>query len=199
MMTRPLLFIALVIAVILVWLSTQSHDESVPTEPSPTPLTVQPKRPQSPQIPQQRLIDTIPNLVDRTEIPHQLEKRVNRYTNGTVDLVAAITRSQDLFSTPYTEDDLTVIQDLLHHYRFLFKTNPVGSENAEFTAALLGANSMKAVFIDPSSSALSSEYELLDRWGTPLFFHPNSATSLDLTSAGPDRKLWTSDDITTAP
>jgi len=145
--------------------------------------------------PQASYLDLIPDLVDREEIPHQLEKRVKRYTNGTVDLVAATQRSEAFYQSPYTQDDLAIVQELLQHYRFLYKSNPVGSENAEFTAALLGANPKQVVFISPTSKALSRSFELIDRWGTPFFFHPESASSLTLTSAGPDRKLWTPDDI----
>jgi len=145
--------------------------------------------------PQASYLDLIPDLVDREEIPHQLEKRVKRYTNGTVDLVAATQRSEAFYQSPYTQDDLAIVQELLQHYRFLYQSNPVGSENAEFTAALLGANPKKVVFISPTSLALSRSFELIDRWGTPFFFHPESASSLTLTSAGPDRKLWTADDI----
>jgi hypothetical protein len=35
----------------------------------------------------------------------------------------------------------------------------------------------------------------LDRFGTPYFFHPISETRIDVRSAGPDRKLWTEDDV----
>jgi hypothetical protein len=36
---------------------------------------------------------------------------------------------------------------------------------------------------------------MIDRWGTPYFFHQISATSMEIHSAGPDRKMGTEDDI----
>jgi hypothetical protein len=36
---------------------------------------------------------------------------------------------------------------------------------------------------------------LLDRWGTPYYFHPIARNVLGLRSAGPDGKLWTADDV----
>jgi hypothetical protein len=36
---------------------------------------------------------------------------------------------------------------------------------------------------------------LLDRWEMPVFFHKESSRRTSLRSAGPDRKMWTADDI----
>jgi hypothetical protein len=35
----------------------------------------------------------------------------------------------------------------------------------------------------------------VDRWDTPYFFHQMSASHMEVRSAGPDKMLWTSDDI----
>ena len=37
--------------------------------------------------------------------------------------------------------------------------------------------------------------ELVDRWGTPYFFHSVSAEKMEIVSAGPDKELWTDDDV----
>ena len=37
---------------------------------------------------------------------------------------------------------------------------------------------------------------LIDRWGTPWQIHPRAADSIDVRSAGPDRRLYTPDDVT---
>jgi len=35
----------------------------------------------------------------------------------------------------------------------------------------------------------------LDRWKTPYFSHKQSESKIEIISAGPDRRLWSSDDI----
>lgn len=159
------------------------HHEPTTTPPKSTPRLIH------------HYHEQLPELENRTTLPNPLEPRVTRYNNGTVDLNAAIERSKDLHQSKTPSDDLQIIQDLLTHYRYIFKTNPVGSENAEFTTALLGNNAKQVVFIDPKSPALSPSYELLDRWGTPFFMHAKSGTELEVISAGADRKLWTKDDV----
>ena len=74
--------------------------------------------------------------------------------------------------------------------------NPVGS-NAEIMAALMGGNPKGAMFAPTEGQSLNSSGELVDRWGTPYFFHQLSATEMEVRSAGPDRRMWTADDIVT--
>jgi hypothetical protein len=35
----------------------------------------------------------------------------------------------------------------------------------------------------------------VDRWGTPLYFHAISRDRLEVRSAGPDKVMWTEDDV----
>jgi hypothetical protein len=76
--------------------------------------------------------------------------------------------------------------------------NPVG-ENAEITAALTGRNKLHFAFISPQNPAINARGELCDRWGTPFFFHALSGTHMEIRSAGPDKKMWTDDDVTLTP
>ena len=78
----------------------------------------------------------------------------------------------------------------------VFKANPVGSENVEIMAALLGKNDGGHVFFDTNHPSLAPDGTLLDRWGQPYFFHPLARDRMDVRTAGPDRKLWTTDDRT---
>ena len=133
----------------------------------------------------------------RTPSPKaNLEKRINHYTDGSVDLVDALKISSELHSSSDPRQDLELVTQLLQQYRFLFETNPVGTENFEFTAALTGDNPKKVNLIDPDSPALNSSDELVDRWGSPFVFHPLSGTEMELRSLGPDQTLWTKDDLT---
>lgn len=82
----------------------------------------------------------------------------------------------------------------LRHFGQRFGGNPVGS-NAEIVAALTGGNSQDARYLTPGTYRLNAQGELLDHYGTPYFFHQNSATEMEIRSAGPDQQLWTADDI----
>ena len=76
--------------------------------------------------------------------------------------------------------------------------NPIG-ENAEITAALEGQNKLRFAFISPQNPAINARGELCDRWGTPFFFHALSGTQMEIRSAGPDKKMWTADDVASSP
>lgn len=71
---------------------------------------------------------------------------------------------------------------------------PTGS-NRELVAALAGENPHRIRFIDPASPFINGDGELLDRWQVPLFFHFVEANDVGVRSAGPDRVLWTADDV----
>ncbi|MFM8334899.1 MAG: hypothetical protein ACKODK_05020 [Opitutaceae bacterium] len=98
------------------------------------------------------------------------------------------------------ETDLRVVLGLLEAFRTSFprEGNPVGS-NAEITAALLGRNPAGVAFVPRGHRAVNAEGELCDRWGTPFFFHAESARRMEIRSAGPDRRLWTEDDAILTP
>ena len=91
--------------------------------------------------------------------------------------------------------DLQRITRLLRDFRTIAGDNPIGS-NAEIVQALAGDN-LKHAKILPDELPLNSSGELVDRWGTPYFFHQLSRNSMEIRSAGSDRRLWTSDDVFT--
>ena len=63
--------------------------------------------------------------------------------------------------------------------------------------AIMGANPKSARLGPPDGMSLNGNGELLDPWGTPYFFHQLSATEMEVHSAGPDKQMWTSDDLVT--
>ena len=91
--------------------------------------------------------------------------------------------------------DLQRITRLLRDYRTIAGDNPIGS-NAEIVQALAGDN-LKHAKILPDELPRNSSGELVDRWGTPYFFHQLSRNSMEIRSAGSDRRMWTSDDVFT--
>jgi len=86
---------------------------------------------------------------------------------------------------------------VMHQYSSMFGGNPVGT-NPEITEALNVGNPKQARFItEDSGLRINGRGELVDSWGTPFFFHQLSSTEMEIRSAGPDRKMWTADDLVT--
>ena len=108
----------------------------------------------------------------------------------------------DALNSPATEirADLRLVSGILDTFRTNFPRtgNAVGA-NAEITAVLAGKNKLGLALIPLEHKAINRAGELCDRWGTPFFFHAESASRMEIRSAGPDRKLWTEDDVTFAP
>ncbi|MBC8096873.1 MAG: hypothetical protein H7Y43_13790 [Akkermansiaceae bacterium] len=92
----------------------------------------------------------------------------------------------------------TVLENLRHAFRQYaarFGGNPVGT-NPEITSLLNGRNPRQVQFLNPEDGLRVNETgELVDNWGTPFFFHQLSAKEMEVHSAGPDRILWTADDL----
>jgi hypothetical protein len=95
--------------------------------------------------------------------------------------------------------DLRLVDQIFVAYRSALRTgNPTG-ENAEITSALTGRNRLGFAFIAADNPAINARGELCDRWGTPYFFHQISGEKMEIRSAGPDRRLWTDDDVVLTP
>ncbi len=92
----------------------------------------------------------------------------------------------------------TVLENMrraINEYGTLFGGNPVGN-NAEITAALKGGNPRQINLIDGKPGLrLNDQGELIDPWGTPYFFHQLSGNDTEIRSAGPDKTMWTDDDL----
>jgi hypothetical protein len=85
---------------------------------------------------------------------------------------------------------------VLHNYHAAFGENPVGT-NPEITETLSGKNKKTINFLAESGLRVNGNGELLDGYGTPFFFHQISGQEMEIRSAGPDRVLWTFDDLVT--
>ena len=89
------------------------------------------------------------------------------------------------------EDDLAAIQEILNLAARAHGGHPSG-ENSDITATLIGQG--EGAFL-PKRHPAVREGELIDRWGTPYWFHPVNANTTEIRSAGPDRELFTLDDV----
>jgi hypothetical protein len=95
------------------------------------------------------------------------------------------------------EEDLEIVQSFLQIYSKAQGGNPTG-DNSDITSAMTGTNGHRGrVF--PRNHPSIREGQMVDRWGTPYWFHPNSGHSMEIRSAGPDRQLFTQDDLVLNP
>lgn len=95
--------------------------------------------------------------------------------------------------TPVTV--LENMRSVFRQYNLRFHENPVG-DNAEITRILKGKNPKQVVFLQPDDGMrVNSRGELVDNWGTPYFFHQLSRSEMEIRSAGPDNRMWTTDDL----
>ncbi len=99
-------------------------------------------------------------------------------------------------STGSIQKDLEILNKTFNVYWRLLKTPDEIrlDSNASIVKTLTGDNRESFAFIDKESPFINDEGELLDRWGTPIAFHPISVTNIETRSAGPDRKFYTDDD-----
>ncbi len=111
----------------------------------------------------------------------------------TVHPVAAEFAQKLAMRTGSPEEDLLTVQQLLLAYERAIGENLEG-DNEDVVAALLGANKQQISFLTDGVNSLH-DGRLLDRWGTPYFMRPESSRHRSLRSAGPDKHLFTDDDV----
>lgn len=90
------------------------------------------------------------------------------------------------------ERELEIIQDLMSQHLRTMGGSSLGDNN-DVTRALVG-DTGNGIWL-PRHSPRIRDGQLLDRWGSPYWFHPNTATQMEIRSAGPDKDLFTADDI----
>jgi hypothetical protein len=95
------------------------------------------------------------------------------------------------------EHDLTLMSHLMENSLLLAKSaaNRPLSANEDWADFLRGKNAAHERFLPDEHPALNAKGQLIDRWGVPLFFHALGGNRYEIRSAGPDKKLWTADDI----
>ena len=65
----------------------------------------------------------------------------------------------------------------------------------EIASALQGDNPKHINFLKQDGNRVNTKGELVDAWGTPYFFHQISGHEMEIRSAGPDRIMYTADDL----
>jgi hypothetical protein len=176
----PFLILLLISAGIVAWLLWPRHDsvhqqKSGQTAQAPAPEVV---------VPGVKLIQTsTATLQAQPGQPRQLlgETILRGYAQPTLP----------------PENDLTLMSHLMENSVLLLKSaaNRPLSANGDWADFLRGQNSARERFLPDNHIAFNKEGELVDRWGTPLFFHALGAGRYEIRSAGPDKIMWTDDDI----
>jgi hypothetical protein len=95
---------------------------------------------------------------------------------------------------PDVAADFDKVSLMLRDHRNLTGENPVGT-NAEIMKAIMGGNPKGAQLGPPEGQTLNEHGELIDRWGTPYFFHQLTRDLMEIHSAGPDRRMGNEDDL----
>jgi hypothetical protein len=95
------------------------------------------------------------------------------------------------------EKDLEIVRQLISQYFTAMQNRagpPVG-DNADLMRAMSGKNPLRLRVIPEGSGVLGADGQLVDRWGTPYHLHKLAESYFEIRSAGPDRKLFTGDDL----
>jgi hypothetical protein len=95
--------------------------------------------------------------------------------------------------------EVRIVADLLLLYRRAFAVFPAGESNAQILNALRGNNPQRLPIFPAGHPRLNADGALCDAWGMPFFFHQISREEMTVRSAGPDRALFTADDLTAVP
>jgi hypothetical protein len=93
-------------------------------------------------------------------------------------------------------EDLAALSELVKGYLQAGlgeKTRSIGF-NEDLAAVLTDVAALGDSALPPDHPALRAG-RVIDRWGTPWQVHPVASGVVDLRSAGPDRRLYTPDDI----
>lgn len=135
--------------------------------------------------------DSIPNRSGYRIVPYQ--QSVDKLTNDPTDW----TDSAKLLAEKGHPEKvyLQAVQDTLENFRYIVKNSAPAGLNTEVTNALLGKNQKRWAMIDQNHPRINNAGELVDQWGTAYEFHNVSLTLVEVRSAGPDRIIYTDDDI----
>ncbi|MEM9081489.1 MAG: hypothetical protein AAGC74_12445 [Verrucomicrobiota bacterium] len=99
------------------------------------------------------------------------------------------------------QEDTILLHNVLRNVFLLVKKRDPRhyATNPDLVEFLIGNNNNRETYLTPPHPILNRDNLLIDRFGTPLHFHPISKDLLQIRSAGPDTILFTEDDFTYPP
>ena len=131
----------------------------------------------------------------RSSIPPHVVKSLAPAAKAPLVGESILSHYADPTRTP--QEDLVWMSRALGNFALLVKGDnpiPLGA-NEDIANALRGRNYAHLRFLPDQHPAFNDRGQIIDRWGTPLYFHANARDRLDIRSAGPDKVMWTADDI----
>lgn len=156
----------------------------------PEPRQEVPPAPQPPPAPQ------LSDLGKPAELFHAGPR-----TTPELEIDAANLQKADRLNSPdhSVQEDLQIVAEFVDLLGRAGVNASIG-ENADITAALTGTQyaGQKGHVFPRQHNAIRGG-QLVDRWGTPFWFHNNGPGRLEIRSAGPDKQLFTPDDIAHNP
>ena len=108
---------------------------------------------------------------------------------------ALLEKAADKAKNEGAYEDVQSVGILLEEFLRAFGAMPTGELNDEIVRRLQGENPKGIAVLPKTHPAINAQGELIDRWGTPYRFHPESSWETTIRSAGPDKIMWSSDDI----
>lgn len=137
--------------------------------------------------------DSVGRVRRLEDLPHAKRSVAESLVTGGDDILAQLKVAP--------EKAPEAVHSLLDHYRLAMKPKnglPTGNHQ-EIVDVLLGDNAWGVPLFSPDHPALDREGQLTDPWRSPFFFHVESAENISVRSAGPDRTMWTRDDLVYPP
>lgn len=194
----------IVFAILLVVLTIVLYFIGLPKR-QPTPVNLGPTpRSETPE-PESRIEPGVPNVDTSKDAPKDSTELLSQPAPPVAPPTPAPAPEMDHVSAPPNAEveeplgnidplqDVEEVRRMVRGFRDALGENPIGT-NEEITRALTGGNLKQVKMQVPRGSSINESGELVDRWGTPYFFHQISADEMEVRSAGPDRRLWTNDD-----
>lgn len=194
---RTVLTVLVIAATVAVWWF--GRPASLPPAETPTPNAVLSEG-KSALDPGAKSVGTIgtPATQPDSKLPSGVSKPAELSTQPASDAAPAPPKRTVYVSPdpvpPAAFNDLQNTSRMLSDYRQIMGENPVGT-NAEIMKSLMGGNKKGAILGPPQGMQINSSGELIDQWGTAIFFHALAKDHMEIRSAGPDHVMWTKDDV----
>ncbi len=100
---------------------------------------------------------------------------------------------------PSPKQEIEILHQLFRAYRDEYRSFPTGEDNAQFISAMTGGNPKKIWYLTRPHHRINPQGRLVDQWGTPYVFHAISRDYLEIRSAGPDKEVYSDDDLVHPP
>ena len=164
-----LIAIAAFAAVVGLWFLDPAPRESTPREPAPPPI--------APEAPMATPSESAP-IASPAAVAHPHPLAASLGTDRV---------------PPEREPE--VVLEILKAFKRVNGAYPVAEDNASLVR-LVSRDSPGGFQLLPTQHArYNQDGALVDAWGTPYFFHHLSRTAIEIRSAGPDKLLYTPDDL----